>query len=158
MNKYQTFISTAGTHQIEPDSNISQYISRRLEQILNTNISLHYTYISHLSSSSNALLYYNPISSEKEYTISDGFYSLPKNIQKLATKIADYLAYEWDRKTSIEKIELSEDDEILEQAELVITLKDNIEDKVELFDKLLKDIFNKFKEHEELWDITITYR
>lgn len=129
-----------------------------VSMILRFNHYLHYITLLPTSSSNKSIYLYESISSEKEYEITEGFYQLPENIRLLAVKIADYLKYEWDSRQLIDKIEITDDEELSEQAKVAITLKDNAKDKVALFDKLLGDVFNKFKNHDEIWDITITYR
>lgn len=115
--------------------------------------------ISHFISSSESIYLYEHLFSEKEYEITDDFYQLPENIRKLAFEIVDYLKYEWDTGHVIKTLHLSPDKELSEQAQITLIFKEStVEERSLIFDKLLSAVFNKFKDHSEIWDITIIYR
>ena len=74
----------------------------------------------------------------------------------LALKIADYLTDEWEKNYLVEDVKVIRDYDT-DEVKVEVILNCNLKNKADKFNELLDEVFRRFGEYDEIWDITFTY-
>ena len=80
-----------------------------------------------------------------------------ESARELALDIAKYLKHEWEKNYLIRDVEVGEGDAAT-KVTVTAVFKGGVRDKVGKFGEVLDEVFRKFGEHDEIWDIAFTYK